>query len=55
MINERGKDMIKYYVYNEKSEVSSEAFLTREEAEKELREETQHLYGDDANIVEVDD
>lgn len=47
--------MKKYYVYNEINEVSSEAFATREEAEKELIEEKQHQYGEGAEVVEVDD
>lgn len=47
--------MIKYYVYNPISEISSEAFSTREEAEKELMEENQHQYGEGAEVVEVDD
>lgn len=46
--------MIKYYVYNEVSEISSEAFNTREEAEKEL-ERNSLSYGEEAEIVEVDD
>lgn len=46
--------MIKYYVYNEISEVSSEAFHTMKEAEKEL-EENSIRYGEDAGILEVDD
>ena len=47
--------MIKYYVVNEASEIWSEGFNTREEAEKELREENQHNYGTEAIIIEVDE
>ena len=44
--------MIKYCVYNEHSELSSELFDTREEAQKEL---DTLRYGLDAVIIEVDD
>lgn len=47
--------MTKYYVYDECSEISSEAFETREEAEKELQEENQHSYSTEAKVVEVED
>lgn len=46
--------MTKFFVYDKKSEVSSEAFETREEAEKELTDNYMR-YGLDAEIVEVDD
>jgi hypothetical protein len=47
--------MIKYYVVNEDSEIWSTGFNTREEAEKEMQEETQHKYGIDAKVIEVNE
>lgn len=46
--------MIKYFVYDEESEISSVTFNTREEAEKEL-EENYMRYSLNAQIIEVDD
>lgn len=47
--------MTKYYVVNEASEIWSEGFNTREEAEQELLEEKQHIYGTEAIIIEVEE
>ena len=49
------KDMIKYYVFDEESEIWSEAFDTREDAENELLEQNQHCYSLDAEVIEVDE
>ena len=47
--------MIKFYVVDEASEIWSEGFDTREEAEQELLEENQHSYGTEAIIIEVEE
>lgn len=51
----KGKNKITYYVVNEDSEIWSTGFNTREEAEKEMQEETQHKYGIDAKVIEVNE
>lgn len=45
----------RFYVFDETSEIWSDAFFTREDAEKELREEKQHNYGLDAKVIEVNE
>lgn len=47
--------MTKFYVVNEKSEIWSEAFDTREEAEKELREDRDWKYGLEGKVIEVEE
>lgn len=49
------KDMIKYCVYDECSEISSEIFDTYEEAKQELDENLGSVYSFDAVIYEVND
>lgn len=46
--------MIKYYVLNESSDIWSDGYLTREEAEKEL-DENFDAYGFNGKIIEVEE
>jgi hypothetical protein len=48
--------MIKYCVYDEKSEVSSPNYDTEEEAIRDLEHDISHIWSiDDAKVIEVDD
>lgn len=47
--------MKKYLVYDEASELSSEAYLTEKEAQNDLDNDISYLWSMDAKIVEVDD
>ncbi len=49
------KKMTKFYVFDKASEIWSEAFDTREDAEMELQEENQHKYSLDAEVIEVEE
>lgn len=44
----------RWFVRSDDSEVWSDGFCTKEEAEKELREEKEHAYGSGAVVVEIE-
>ena len=47
--------MIKFYVFDETSELWSSPFDTKEEAEHELNERSEHLWSTEAQVIEVNE